>query len=133
MKLISMTSFVLEQNKNLKIAEEIIPNYKRIVKYAEFLNQPLTLGMFVPCDENGNVLNEPINYDVWEKMHKTSGSTIGFSEHENYLKAKEKVLFEFERVNPQDIMDQFSTIEDMANFYEPELTESALKQIGLNP
>ena len=50
------------------------------------LKQPLTLGQFVPCDEDGNVLEEPNN---------------DFRGHENYSKrldiyneAKSRVLFE---------------------------------------
>ena len=40
MKLISMTDFVLYKKES----------HTQIMKYAKFLKQPLTLGMFVPCD-----------------------------------------------------------------------------------
>lgn len=54
-----------------------------IYRYASFLSKPLTLGMFVPCDEDGNVLEEPIE-------------TIGGVElyNEQYQQAKKRVLFE---------------------------------------
>lgn len=52
MKLIPMTDFVLEQH------EQCISSNGRTYNYAKFLKQPLTLGMFVPCDLEGNVLEE---------------------------------------------------------------------------
>lgn len=61
-KLISMTEFVKKEYD--KIPE--IPTQKEAVKfaitvnnYAKFLSQPLTLSVFVPCDDEGNVLEEP--------------------------------------------------------------------------
>lgn len=68
MELISMTDFVLEQKGDN-------------LKYAQFLKQPLNLGMFVPC-----VDNEVFNY----------------SKHGNeneYQQAKERVLFEGYKVS----------------------------------
>ena len=45
------------------------PNHKKALKqifsYAEFLKQPLKLEMFVPCDEDENVLGEPEIYSQW--------------------------------------------------------------------
>jgi len=46
-----------------------IPDYEyryRRSKYDEFLEQPLTLGMFVPCDLDGNVLEEPKPEDYFD-------------------------------------------------------------------
>ena len=74
MKLISMTQFVLEQDLT------IIENRFKIKNYANFLNQPLKLEMFVTCDEDGNVLEEP-------------GLIPSFGLGK-YRKAKEKVLFD---------------------------------------
>ena len=64
MKLISMTDFVLEQKEKLKNSEQgfNIEKYDFIINvcnYAKFLKQPLEQFMFVPCDENGNVLEKP--------------------------------------------------------------------------
>ena len=74
----SMTSFVLEIEKQPYVEGT---KYKDLVNYAKFLKQPLKLEMFVPCDENGNVLPEE---------HKFLSCTKGYE----YGKAKEKVLFE---------------------------------------
>ena len=60
-KLISMVNFVLQQD----ITD--IKQRDSIVKYANFLKQPLNLGMFVPCDEEDKVLFEeiPISQAKW--------------------------------------------------------------------
>lgn len=130
-------------------------------EYAKFLKQPLTLGMFVPCDDEGNVLEEP----------KQTYLTCSFFEHQQffnkqkkYEKAKEKVLFEGFNIlsNEDDIieieckdvfinynkeedllfLDSWNgdaiimNIECLANLINHtasniKLTESAIKQIGL--
>lgn len=138
-----MTSFVQKSFEKLKTTEEqVITEYNSICRYSEFLKQPLMLAMFVPCDEKGNVLAEP----------KMKVVKIGFDEEdvswdidevEIYRNAKEKVLFkgfyvEFNAVkSPQgghlDVGNlQNKTIETIIGA-ELELTESAIKQIGLNP
>ena len=94
MKLISMVKFVLEQAKKNSIdSHELALNS---YNYANFLNQPLTLGMFVPCDEDGNVLEEPNGFDLW-----ISGIVSDSDEFNKYQQAKEKVLFEgfFDTIN----------------------------------
>ena len=93
MKLISMTDFVLNFSKESNRCN-YEQAYDQISSYANFLNQPLKLEMFVPCDENGNLLEEIIfseqvyiylNYQ--EKQDYVKRCDI-------YKKAKEKVLFE---------------------------------------
>lgn len=141
--LLSMTDFVLkelEYKKNKHYEYDSNDNDRsldRIENYAEFLKQPLTLGMFVPCDENGNVLKYPIVKG--EFVNK------GFVE---YQIALEKLLFKgFVQYDSYDcaiyydgnnylcIDDEWCeglTIEDLIltnKNIEIELTESALKQI----
>lgn len=59
-KLISMTDFVLEQEKRLGLWGDTYKDFtEKTSKYAQFLKQPLTLGMFVPCGEDGKVLEHP--------------------------------------------------------------------------
>jgi hypothetical protein len=85
MKLISMTDFVLQQTKDNN--KQRLNKYSEIVCYAKFLKQPLKLEMFVPCDEDGNVLEEPdqeFELTFWDYSTKMS----------KYEQAKEKVLFE---------------------------------------
>lgn len=98
MKLISMTDFVIRLNQNKNYVDENgnMPfyhtainhyqnsnrseDYRCLVRYANFLKQHLKLEMFVPCSDNGNILDDP--------------GLIPSYELEQYRKAKEKVLFE---------------------------------------
>lgn len=82
MKLISMTDFSLDQSSKLMNLEINILQFRNnILNYAKFLKQPLELWMFVPCDEDGNVLNE---FDC----------LIDISKHNEWFKSKEKCLFD---------------------------------------
>lgn len=154
MKLISMTDFVLEQDSRQGISKML----SKILSYAEFLKQPLTLGMFVPVDDYGVVLEEPN-----EKEQEGTPFEKPFTPSKEYLtyqKAKGKVLFEgFECMHlgfstiviqrEENVDDRFisidfyrthkvfeikgiehKTIDDLIN-YDLKLTESAIKQIGL--
>ena len=90
MKLISMTDFVLQDNGNILNME-----------YANFLKQTLELGMFVTCDEEGNILDSS---DQFRSCGK------GFV----YGQAKEKVLFEgFEKDS------SFVTHKNRSSFFYP--------------
>ena len=56
MKLISMTSFVLNQKQSESFNEKTFINeslisLEKIRNYANFLKQHLNIGMFVTCDE----------------------------------------------------------------------------------
>lgn len=134
MKLISMTDFVLEQKEKLKNSEQgfNIEKYGFIINvcnYAKFLKQPLEQFMFVPCDENGNVLEKP------------NAGMFGYDHvYNNYNKAKERVLFEgFEYDNKMEYWhnkhisfdEEFcenKTIEDLIQ-YNLTLSQTAIKQL----
>lgn len=132
MKLISMTDFVIQQRSELMFKEL----GKACCKYADFLKQPLRLEMFVPCDENGNVLEIP----KWGIL--TEPRILG-KLNIQYQKAKEKVLFEgFEMHDNEVINDElersffiqdleFFTIEELEIMSQkkPSLTPIAIKQI----
>ena len=93
MKLISMTNFVLEEDKKRHIDEEYtsFDFMDSVTKYASFLKQPLELGMFIPVDEDGNVLKEPKKeYYSNEELAKDYFRQDWIE----YVRAKEKVLFE---------------------------------------
>ena len=144
MKLISMTDFVLENAKQPYVEGT---KYKDLVNYANFLKQPLKLEMFVPCDEDGDILEEPTNYE----KRLLNMMTEYNDEVYIYYQAKEKVLFEGFKVIKQDnititieydhfqldynkVLNVFAnhrTIEDLAKYNLIELTENAIKQIGL--
>ena len=134
-----MTDFVLNEYKkimNTPYNDSVLTAFdaEKFVKYAKFLKQPLKLEMFVPCDQNGNILSEP------EMIEKRLGFDeveldYNYAEVEVHKKAKEKVLFvhkpQFSIDAIKHHIEQSRTIEYLANFGELELTESAIKQIGL--
>lgn len=97
-KLISMTTFVIEYYSNEGYAD--LQTLNLMKNYANFLKQPLTLGMFVPVDSDGNVLKEPKNYSSWKTLEhnnkKTSetNNNTGFEEYNIYQKAEQKCFFE---------------------------------------
>lgn len=150
MVLKKMTDYVLEimsnepESKNFSLFTDIkkfkLEAVNKIFKYAQFLKQPLTLGMFVPCDEDGSVLEEPF-YDP-------SNEQYWASESYQYQQAKERVLFEGWVIDYQssysiivtDYKNEFKffiennkvvsngSIEDFIRF-QPTLTQSAEKQL----
>ena len=160
MKLISMTSFVLENAKQPYVEGT---KYKDLVNYAKFLKQPLKLEMFVPCDNDEEIL-KPQYIAGKEVIYNELVEEFIMDKVKEYNEAKEKVLFEGFNLNQKDFsklesifcltkecfqitfftkekgcfMDnlktnktyEIKTIEDLIQF-ELELTESAIKQIGL--
>jgi hypothetical protein len=113
-------------------------NINQINNYANFLKQPLKLEMFVPCDDNGNLLEEP------EYHEPNSENEIGQYDEllYQYQQVKEKVLFKgfqyCEKSNTvrnqafdfsAQIIKEF-TIEDLIEF-ELTLTQTAIEKLGL--
>ena len=154
MKLISMVDYVLNLEFDIKSNENepIHKTYfKNVSKYARFLKQPLKLEMFVPCDEEGNVLEPPLksDYGLAEPEFNTYKHPIECygNDVEQYQKAKEKILFKgFELFDDEIAADYHllfkgrfvcytSALDDMDiedltfKILEPELTENAIKQL----
>ncbi len=148
-RLKSMTDFVLEQNEKIKKYKYGIESYYSTmqvsINYANFLKQTLKLEMFVPCDEDGNVLEEPKIEEEYVDEHTTQI----FAQYQYDLdKAKEKVLFEgieFRKNGGVNFLtikeDTFAFFDFNVKFknltieyliqYDLQLTENAVKQIGL--
>ena len=127
-KLIEIIDYIIEQH------EQCISSTSKTYNYAIFLKQPLELWMFVPCDEDGNVL---------EKPDCSLGKDCASPPCVRYQKAKERCLFkgfEMYKGNPynynkaraftQDYIDEKWIIEKIIH-WDLELTESAIKQSGL--
>lgn len=139
-KLCSMVDFVLAETKlwygNENESYEIA---KSCLKYAQFLKQPLELWTLVPCDEEGNVLEEKMIFSNQDKDY-----VFEPLEFDKYQKAKSKVLFEvFEFKGEKDYNWIFShnnnfpllviknqKIEYLSNLvgHKIELTPTATKQ-----
>ena len=108
--------------------------------FDNFLEQPLKLEMFVPCDNDEEIL-KPQYIAGKEVIYNELVEEFIMDKVKEYNDAKEKVLFEgFEifkgtiymcSVPMLKVKDLYqTTIEDLIH-YEPILTESAIKQIGL--
>lgn len=130
MKLQEMTDFVLDQEKT---DDPTYLCFARCIKYADFLKQLLTLGMFVPVDEEGN---------VFEKVEKplSPATDEEWGRWTEYQQAKERVLFEgFEHMHGKLVKSDkyFLTVKDKQVEHllrideEILLTPTAIKQIGL--
>ena len=157
MKLISSTLF----GKYCKSKEK---EFSRLINYLDwyervrnnfdnFLEQQLKLEMFVPCDEDGNVLEKPkkTDYQVdintkcsgWKYLYDSNDKLIGYYDDRKwkedfvkYKQYKEKVLFENIPISKAKwLVNSFSTIEslsDISNTITPiYLNNNAIKQIGL--
>ncbi len=99
MKYPTMTEFVLDQEKRFEANKEgwAVDYIDSIFRYASFIKQPLKNEMFVPCDKEGNVLEEP-KCEIFDKniecnCNEEQGHKCHLTNHK-YKKAKEKVLFE---------------------------------------
>jgi len=100
-KLIPLLDYVLKVQENEPKPKNFsdfgqIPDYKKtgydlIQNYAKFLSQPLKLSMFVTCDGEGNVLEEPLETDIFLSNDEEEVYEYEVSE---YNKAKSNVLFE---------------------------------------
>ena len=137
-----MTDFVLNQKQSESFNEKTFINeslisLEKIRNYANFLKQPLNIGMFVPCDDEGNFFEEPKIEDYFDDGFNFEFNQKHFKDVvlKEYYKAKEKVLFVFKphfditAIKHHILQDR--NIEYLANFGELELTENAIKQIGL--
>jgi hypothetical protein len=138
MKLISLTKYVLSKAYKSNIIIYMHPESSssqidKIEKYANFLNLSLTKGMFVPCNEDGNVLEEPIlsNY-----AYKFDDARRFKKDLEHYQQAKEQVFFEYNLVFLEFINEAIKsssnlTIEWLVDEVNCTITESVKKRIGL--
>lgn len=95
--LISMTDYVLEQTKietsKMQLGGVAMALHK-INEYARFLSMPLELKMFVPCDSENNVLEEPKNYKQWLKKALNTPYDLDLSKYEKYQEGESEVIFE---------------------------------------
>lgn len=106
--------------------------------------------MFIPCDSDGNVFEEPNKYKNWTNFDY-SGTDIGFEDEKlcrEYQQAKENVIFEGFKVIDKgnfyflEIEDTIiwhrvinkhtkATIEDLLKFPVVTLTDNAIKKYKL--
>ncbi len=97
-KLISMVDRVLgyEYDKTRPVHSQYFDKWKAYETYANFLNTPLNLSMFVPCKKVGDeweVLKRPDFRDYQDDDCVTDWNLYNKDEDE-FMQAKENVLFE---------------------------------------
>ena len=100
-KLIGMVEFInhittkpLGGQQVASVRHVELEKYRMIFKHSQFLQQTPTIGMFVPCDEDGNVLEKPI----WLSRYLAGGSPFMNIDEiltcQQYQKAEQKVIFD---------------------------------------
>lgn len=104
--------------------------------YVDFLKRNLELGMFIPCDEKGKIIEEPEMYGWFQNVggtnsHATEQDGI---DCDKYHFAKLRCLFEFNpyflSFNKSDM--EGCTIENLlTDDIEYTLTQTKIKQLGL--
>jgi hypothetical protein len=130
-------------------------NEEQIRKYVLFLRRTKELWMFIPCDEKGKPMKEPLGTKTYLKSLelnvKCSLNEDAIGRIKEYLKAKDRVLFKIEGIKLvkhsrkyepylyADLgdgkeffmyaVDMTGTIKDLIGYKFP-LTEAAKKEIG---
>ena len=148
-ELISMVDRLLEINSHLKGNSDNrleVLSFWKCIKYANFLNTPLNISMFVPAIKVGDkweVLEKPKKPMAWGggwqiEMHKYEIAL------EQYQTAKDNVIFEGFELNNQMIQSElvdvkYSAIQDgeyvveeLLTYGKPTLTKKGLEVSGLN-
>lgn len=164
MKLTPMINFVKKQgNIGMEIQSighqqsDRARRFYLIQKYADLLLKDISIGMVVPCDEFGNILEEPnqdnysfcsvngenYEYDLLKYQHQKDrvlfkGFKVCDYKHGSlYSKTITDEtglihLFWFDKITETwSLSHGLTTIENLAIFNSIELTETALKEIGL--
>jgi len=155
-KLVSMTDYVLNLDSKTSSSNEF---RMFAINYTEFLQTPLDLGMFIPCDKDGIPIDKPDKcYDDKQKCKVLCDKMCTESDYAKiYQEAEENVLFKGVSVLFTDISSigiaienydfiinyskltgvlrnlqngKLTTIEDLISF-DLTLTESAIKKFKI--
>jgi hypothetical protein len=138
--LVPMTDFVLQNAYTNEIVKDFHSVLIKHCKYAEFLNQPLKIEMFIPYDKKEGVLEDITGQGMipyyLEKVHR-------------FLTAQQKVLFDgfsvFKRKDYYVLLaddyprnheiwvswNESKTVQDLL-YLSPKLTKIALDVLGLS-
>lgn len=133
--LIPMTDFVVKESKTEMKRNELwetqqLKSLKRITNYAKFLKQPLKIEMFVPCDDEGNVLEKPKRDNfLTHGICRTDDFTKSLKEYE---KAKEKVLFENPLSSLDMIKDYIRARNTLENFIDMQVSRGRIMKLNKN-
>jgi len=100
--------------------------------YSKFLKQALKLWMFVPCDEDGNVLEEPIcqEYALANQKYQQAKERCLFKGITRYKICNDGSFHICYNKNQMVIINKKDKIENIVDC-DIQLNKTALKQIGL--
>ena len=141
--LISTTDFVKLVDSSYKTLQSLdIDLFQISLNYANFISQKPTLSMFVPCDKEGNVLEEYdkdddsyyghlLEEEYFEKRRQAESKVLfkGWYKEENCItNGEQKIQFPVNENTTLESLLQYWSWMDNEVF---ELTETALNQIGL--
>lgn len=130
MKLISMVKFINEIG-NSPLHESYEKDLAKIYNYCTFLEQQLKLEMFIPCDEDGNVLEDPKGTDLNSSFFEMQ---VDYNLEQKYQQAKEKVFFEgFEVCNRTTKIDCVVYNEDHITLKDKTIEYLINKNLILTP
>lgn len=146
MKLTSMTSYCLETIKEETSKMQmggVAKALSKINRYAQFLSQPLKLEMFIPVDEEANVLREKKYIDNTDAFFKYGvalekvlfkGFKITQSENGYYYSSRienkvASVFWEDKTTKHWELSKGLKTIEDLVKL-ELELTQTAINKLS---
>ena len=160
MKLNKLSDYVLEKQMKFDSGFINVTEFAdSVISFTEFITQSLNLWMFVPCNQNGELMKEPYDTGMWSKWTGKERSEYC----DSYEQAKERILFKgFKPLTlkggklygvkvtkphlaPIDTLDQdefglyfhdssmnksrVKTIEDLLNFHPIELTQMATSKV----
>ena len=98
-KLIGMVEFInhittkpLGGQQVASVRHVELEKYRMIFKHSQFLQQTPTIGMFVPCDEDGNVLEKPTTEGV--DLNDMYDWNLYNEDLQQYQQAEQRVIFE---------------------------------------
>lgn len=130
-KLIKLSDYVIihcGEYAGIKDAKDILID---CLEYAKLLQQKPTLGMFVPCDEEGNVLEKPEHYDHFAKHGDSLISPSGTFLCKQYQAALDRVLFSgFVRTDNGYCQRRTETELQRVGFYDDEIIFHTFKLNG---
>jgi hypothetical protein len=90
----TLHDYVIEQyNTSQDNSIDRLANFSRCFRYAKLTNRPPKLGDFIPCDEDGNVLEEPKNFEQWTRKELNVSYYIDSNNYVQYQAAKDRVIF----------------------------------------
>ena len=145
--LISTTNFVklVMEGKDVARLDDADSRLFRISNYANFISQKLTLSMFIACDDEDNVLEEPEYHPEYgysclsdANMYTQAQSKILFKDYRIIDTIREEIHLSYNGLKYNYDSDtwhkdykEIYTIEDLMGEVRLELTETALKNIWL--